>query len=134
MAYANDGGNGEYGADEDAPAEVVQGGVVDCLGVGIPDSAEEYREEEDGGEEDVEEGWRDDDTVAKVGEPFRLFFQFGFVGGKSFVCSLDALVKHFGEVLDKDVVNPGLFFYGFSRDGECTRLTHFLDAFVNIWN
>lgn len=53
MTYANDGGNGEDCADEDAPAEVAQGGVVDCFGVGIPDCSKEYGEEEDGCDEDV---------------------------------------------------------------------------------
>lgn len=56
VVYANDGGNGEDRATEDAPAEVVQRWVVDCHGVGIPDGAEEDGEEEDGGDEGVEKG------------------------------------------------------------------------------
>lgn len=132
MAYANDGGNGEDSATEDAPAEVVQGGIVDCLCVGVPDCAEEDGEEEDGGDEDVEEGWRDGDAVAEVGDSLRLFLQFGFVHGKAFVSGLGALVEHFGEVLDKDVVNPALLLDGFSRDSECACLTHLLNAIGNV--
>lgn len=51
----DDGGNGEDSTTEDAPAEVVQGWIVDCLCVGIPDCAEEYREKKNGGDENVEE-------------------------------------------------------------------------------
>lgn len=56
MVYANDGGDGEDSTTEDAPAEVVQGGIVDCFGVGIPDRSEEDGEEKEGGGEYVEEG------------------------------------------------------------------------------
>lgn len=56
MANANDGGDGEGCTTEDAPAQVAQGVVVDCLCVDIPDRTEEDGEEEDGCDEDVEEG------------------------------------------------------------------------------
>lgn len=113
MAYANDGGNGEDGAAEDAPAEVGEGGVVDGLGIGVPDGAEEEGQEEDGGDEDVEEGWRKGDAVAESGDALCLFLQFDFVGGEAFVGGLGALVEHFGEVFDKDIVNPALLLDGF---------------------
>lgn len=129
MVYANDGGNGEDGATKDAPAEIAQGGVVDCFGVGIPDCSEEDGDEEDGGDEDVEEGWREGDAVAEICDSLRLFLQFRFVGGKAFVGGLGALVEHFGKVLDKYVVNSTLLLDGFPRDGECTCPTHLLNAF-----
>lgn len=53
MANANDGRDGEDSTTEDAAAEVTQGGVVDCLGVGIPDRPEKDGEEKEGDDEDV---------------------------------------------------------------------------------
>ena len=128
----DDGGNGEDSTTENGPAEVVQGVVEDCLCVGVPDRPEEDGEEDNGGDEDVEEGWREGDAVTEVGESLRLFLQFSFVGGEALVGGLGALVEHFGKVLDKYVVNPALLLYCFLWDDECTCPTHLLNAIGNV--